>query len=529
MIDNARSNFKPEYRADLCIVGGGVAGITLATELRESFGNILVLESGEEHYHPDKQALYRADKVSSGFPDPTHSRLRMLGGSSNHWENNTSPLDAIDFERRAWVQNSGWPIKFDDVKPFYRKAAEYCGTGGDGYATDHWADDSRIDVLRGSALLQTSIAKASSPPTRFFYQHGEVLKQASTVSILQNATVVDADLNEAGDAIGCVYFESSPGKRARVRATCFVLCLGGIENARFLLALNDKYDNRIGNQFDNVGRYFMEHPTIRASHFFAADTAELAIYQNNRLPDRNVVGFMQLTDEALRENQLTNLRMPLHPANNYVLSEGISSFHVVKDALTDGEIPDAFGTHLVSLLSDLDMVIEAISRKSFDKRLFSHAQEPGGFQMVAMMEQTPSRNNRILLGQSKDAYGMRRVAIDWRVEQADKDRAWQCLELAAREIGARSLGRVRLLKQFDDRVWGSQLGFAHHHMGTTRMGESAEKAVVDRNGRIFGINNFYVAGSSVFTTGGHVPPTLTIVALTIRLARELEAKYASSE
>lgn len=126
MIINARKLTESTHiDADICIVGAGAAGITLANELKEQFANVVVLEAGGEQYEQSIQDYYDAHTVSPFYPDPKDSRLRFLGGATNHWANNTSPFEPIDFEKREWVKNSGWPITYKDIEPFYAKAAMY--------------------------------------------------------------------------------------------------------------------------------------------------------------------------------------------------------------------------------------------------------------------------------------------------------------------------------------------------------------------------------------------------------------------
>ncbi len=166
--------------------------------------------------------------------------------------------------------------------------------------------------------------------------------------------------------------------------------------------------------------------------------------------------------------------------------------------------------------------MEAIARKKFDSSLFDSAKNIGGFEIPMMMEQTPSENNRIKLGTKKDSLGIPKMIIDYQVSDSDKNRLWRSLDIVAQEVGAQSLGRLKLLKERSNRIWGDQLGFSNHHMGTTRMSTSPKTGVVDLNQRVFGTENLYISGSSVFSTGGNVPPTLTIAAMTIRLAEHIK-------
>ena len=173
------------------------------------------------------------------------------------------------------------------------------------------------------------------------------------------------------------------------------------------------------------------------------------------------------------------------------------------------------------------MVAEAISRKTFDKNIFSHADQLGGAGVHIMMEQTPDRNNRIRLGNQRDRLGVKKLVVDWKLGKQDIDMMWSGLMLLGREIGALSLGRLRLLKEQSQRLFGDQMSFGLHHMGTTRMATSPSSGVTDADQRVFGTENLYVAGSSVFVTGGHVAPTLSIVALSLRLADHLKARGLS--
>lgn len=528
LLDGSKLNERSSYESDICILGGGVAGIVLARELLGKFKKIILLESGGENYTQEAQELYApSTKNKSYYPDPTYSRLRFLGGSSNHWENNTSPLDPMDFENRSWIPNSGWPISFNDLESFYPKAEVYCGVKGNGYDTDEWVNKlAYTDLVKGSKVLETGIAKAAVPSTRFYAAHGQPLVENSSIQVITFANVVDLDFDEQTQKIQKVFFETKPGLRHEVKAKAFVMCFGGIENARMLLTFNEKYKNKIGNYHDNVGRYFMDHPTVRAANFYPHTHKGLELYTGDPIGDLNVKGFLELKKDSLALHELSNIRMPLQPATKYEMSDGISSHHILGDAFSEGELPEDFGAHILNYVKDIDMVVEAVSRKAFDKKLFDDADDIAGYQFAMMLEQTPHRDNRIRLGDKLDPYGIARIEIDWEFKKDDQERMWRGLEVTANELGALSIGRLRLLKERSERLMGDQLGYGHHHMGTTRMSKDYKSGVVDAKQKVFGTNNFFIGGSSVFSTGGHVPPTLTIAAMSIRLAETILKEYA---
>jgi choline dehydrogenase-like flavoprotein len=300
------------------------------------------------------------------------------------------------------------------------------------------------------------------------------------------------------------------------------MCFGGIENARMLLTFNEKYNDKLGNQFDNVGRYFMEHPTIRAAHFYPLHNKLNKIYSGILDGPHFIHGRCKLKESTQYKYHTNNLRLYFNERSKLDLSHGISSSHILTDGLKNKEIPDDFGIHLVNVLKDIDLISEAFLRKKFNTSFVSDANDFLGYQVVSMIEQTPDKNNRITLGNTRDPLNIKKINIDFRVTESDKKNAWRSLELLAQDPVLQSLGRIRLLKKRESRIWGSQLGFGHHHMGTTRMSHKMENGVVDPSSKVFGTQNFYVAGCSVFPTGGHVPPTLTIVAMAIKLANELK-------
>ncbi len=522
MIIDANKMATPDaLDADICIMGGGAAGITLAKKLLNSKRRIILIESGNETYDQETQGLYKTEDKPQIFPSTLASRLRFLGGSSNHWENSTERFDPIDLKEREWVPNSGWPIEYDELSQFYPEAENYCGLDDNGYDLRYWESQFNFNnPISGSSIVNSAILKSAIPFTRFFHKHGNILKDSKYIKILTNANVTDIDYKD--ETIHSVTIETLKQLQSKVTAKIFVMCFGGIENARILLNFNQKYDHKLGNKYDNVGRYFMEHPTIRAANFYPLNGKLDKIYDGIAYNNQLITARFKLTEEAQTKNQTNNLRLILSKSSNLILSEGVSSAHVIKDSLKNVTMPDNFGSHLVNIIKDADLITESYLKNEMDSSFFESAYEFGGYQFVSMIEQTPSRDNRITLGNTIDKLNIKQVKINWSITDYDKTKAWKSLELLAKDPTINKLGRVQVLKDSNSRIWKSQLGFGHHHMGTTRMSSEYKKGVVDPSLRVFGTKNFYISGSSVFPTGGHVPPTLTIIALTLKLANELK-------
>jgi choline dehydrogenase-like flavoprotein len=508
---------------DVCIMGAGVAGITIANEMMHKVGHVVLLESGGEKYDEKAQSSAKANNVPSPYPDPHQTRQRMLGGTSNHWANNTSPLSPIDFEKREGIDNSGWPISYQDIEPYYKRASVYCGTGEEGYDTKYWHEKFSINPLikpGQSQVLELGIAKAAVPPTRFFEAHGAALKDSTNVAVYSMANVIDMVFSRETEKVESIVFMGGNGLKHTVHANEFIMAFGGIENARMMLYFNHKYDNKLGNTYDNVGRHFMDHPTIRGAQIYTAVPEIFTLFEGEMTSDykRFILNFMQLSESALLDNELTNIRLPVSKSTKYDMSSGISSFHTLKERISGKSMSGTVGQHVTNVLMDIDMVTEAVSRKTFDFEIFNSASDFAGFEVPLMMEQTPHRDNRIVLSKETDAFGIPKVNIQWELKEADKDRLWKGLDVVGRELGALNIGRLRSLKERSSRLFNDQIGFGHHHMGTTRMSNIESEGVVDAEQKVYGTKNLSLAGCSVFVTGGHVPPTLTITATSIRLS-----------
>lgn len=507
---------------DVCIMGGGAAGITIAHELLGSGIKVCVLESGDLEFSDATQAFYEAQEVKKGFPDPHWSRLRYWGGSTNHWEGNCSPLSDSDFQYRDYIPNSGWPIGRDDLDPFYRRANVYCELGEYNPDPAYWQARSHKATLDLSgAQLQTGIVKSSSP-TRFGEVWGPALTSSEDVTVITGANAKTVAFDKKTDSVATVDIQSLEGNQFSIRAKKFILCMGGIENARMLRFWNEQNEDRLGNQGDCVGRYFMDHPIVEGAFFLPLrPREEFGFYKPHKIDGQAVAGFWELSPEALAAHEISNIRLPFVPVSKLYASDGVSSLHILKD----GEAGGHLWRHLRNVITDLDMIAESGMRRKFGREIFSDADEFSGYVFDTMLEQTPDPVNRIRLTSDLDALGIPKIAIDWRVSDADKERTWKAYEVMAREAGRLGLGRVRLLREREGRMWQSQLGFGHHHMGTTRMGQNPGHSVVDANTKVFGTRNLYVAGSSVFATGGHVPPTLTLVALAVRLSDHIKQQF----
>ena len=491
---------------DLCIVGAGAAGITIAREFIDDGASVLLLEGGGLAARPESQALYQGEVSGSDYHGLDRCRLRFFGGTTNHWGGTCRPLDAIDFEPRDWVAGSGWPISREQLLPYYERAQRVCQLGPLAYELEDWSELSRGALALNAPRIASRLFQYS-PPTRFGVQYRRALWRAPRLQVLLNANAVA--LHTAAERVEWLEFVSIERTRHRVHAERFVLALGGIENPRLLLASGS--ERGVGNEHDLVGRYFMDHPYVIPAAVVAPTGAFSSdLYQRMQVRGTALSAFLTATPELQRSEGLLNFGMSLIPRGRAAATQSLGQ---VALELSRGEWPDELAAKLADILANLDDVAADYYRELNDE---------SAFHMMHWMETTPNPDNRVTLQESRDRLGVPRPHLEWRISAEDIATMRRAYELVAGELGAAGAGRMRIDFQADATDWGDSLGWGCHHIGTTRMHDDPAQGVVDRHCKVHGVDNLYVGGSSVFPTAGASNPTLTIVALALRLADHLK-------
>lgn len=499
--DSATVESDTTIQKDVCIIGAGAAGITMALELEGSGRSVCVLESGGFHVETETQQL-AAGRPPIGLLREhadylATSRLRVLGGTTHHWTGNCRPLDAIDFEQRGWVPNSGWPFGPNELVPFYQRATKLLQIQPFDYSLQDLARKP-LDLDPAAGIVTTVYHR--SPPTRFGLTYREPLAASRNVEVLLHANVVNLQTDEAASRIEWVDVASLAGKRFRVRARCTVLAAGGLENARLLLSSNRVHSAGIGNQNDLVGRYFMEH-IYRGfgigTVFFAEPARALRLYTRESpggFLKHHHRGVFSLSEDLQRRHRLLNYQ-----------------FGIVPDQ--EPLPPPTLGGAVASLVGDLARA---------DRRKAPAGSHFARFKLGA--ELSPDAENRVVLGDEIDALGTRRLKLRYRLTPFDKESIRRAVLVFATMLGRAFAGRVQLETDLDDPWDWTVPGM--HHMGTTRMHADEKRGVVDPDCRVHGLSNLYIAGSSVFPTAGRPNPTFTLVALAIRLSDHIKTVLA---
>lgn len=504
---------------DLCIVGAGAAGLSVALEWVNSPLKVLLLEGGGFDLEPEMQDLYRGEIVGQPYYPLQAARLHYFGGTTGHWAGFCSTYDAIDFEKRPWVPHSGWPIRRADLDPFYKRAHPVLELGPYEYDVDDWAkrDPELVPLPVDPRVVWTKMWHFS-PPTRFGTKYRDAIVNARNVHLYTHANVCEVEANDALTAVQGLRVRTLGGKEYRVRARCYVLACSTIQNARLLLASNQQATTGLGNAHDLVGRYFMEHLEMPGGELVLAkpQSTKMKIYalEFGRTKAR---GELALSPQVQREHGLLNGTASLAPG---ALAEDVkSTFQFFTPQLLAAFMAWEKGGRK----GPLPMKAPESPSTSPATPMLSQF-----FHLMTRQEQAPNPNSRVTLSTEKDALGMLRAKLDWQLTELDKRSIRTFYQLLGQELGRSGTGRVQIRDWLlsDDRTWPSFLSGGWHHMGTTRMHADPTQGVVDANCRVHGLGNLYVAGAAVYPTAGSANPTLTLVALSLRLSDHLKTTLA---
>ncbi|WP_428484946.1 FAD-dependent oxidoreductase [Rhodopila sp.] len=534
-------------RAHICIVGAGPAGITLARELARSGQSILLIESGGVAPDETAQALNAGEVVDEALHSPPDKyRQRCLGGSTAIWGGRCVPFDPIDFETRSWIDGASWPLSHADVEQYYPVANAVCEAGAYEYDARLATNGGMRPLLRGFTAEHFDMngIERFSCPTNFGLRYGPALRTASNIRVLLNATVTRLDCSRDGARIEGLSVRNSHDIGFSVSADRFVLAMGGIEIPRLLLTSNDVHAAGIGNVNDLVGRYYMCHiaGTVgslrvngpRDSVWHGYDVADDGTYCRRRialLPDIQARRGLGNIVFRLHHPRITDPSHRTGPLSSIYLAQKFISYEYAKRLVSgtpSARLP--WMRHLLNAATDpfstAGFLAHWLRYRTLAERKFPSViirPRTNLFSLDFNAEQVPNANSRVDLATATDRFGNRQVRIDWRYSGQDVATVSQAFNLLRDDVAEQGIGTLELAAGEPDiaTVVRRDGAYGGHHIGTTRMGSSMASGVVDSNCKVFGVNNLYVAGSAVFATSSQANPTLTIVAMALRLADHL--------
>ncbi len=537
---------------DLCIIGGGPAGVTLALELAATGRHIVLLAGGGRRESAADRDLYRGGAAPAGSHEPLEeNRRRMWGGASSAWGGRCIPFDPVDFAARPWIPHSGWPITAAELAPYFTRATALCEAGDNAYLADRVFPDHPAEMITGfdGEEVVTQPLERWGPPTHFGRRYDAELRAATNVQVLLNGHATHLELDAQGGVITRVDAASEPGHAFTVEARQYVLACGGLENARLLLASNDVAVSGIGNHSDCVGRFYMSHLFGVFAKARLRDTGDSFIYDFER--DREGVYCRRrfwITPRAQEQCGIGNgIAFFFRPSLGEALHRDalFSATYLAKfflgSRLRRGlryQLARARANraallqHVRIVLADapglIPQIFRVIRARWFSRRRLPFVLPPKTspeFYLFFQTEHLPNPESRLVLCPERDAFGMPRLEARIAFTELDIETVVKLHRVIRDRFAASGTGELI----YDEAALRAHLRHSveafnsnAHQIGTTRMSRDPEHGVVDADCRVHGVANLFIAGSSVFPTSGHANPTLTLVALAVRLAAHLK-------
>ncbi|RFB73790.1 MULTISPECIES: aldo/keto reductase [unclassified Herbaspirillum] len=532
---------------DLCIVGAGPVGLTLALEAAARGRQVLLLESGGAEHNPATQQWSRATVLDQQAHAPMElASNRALGGSSWLWGGRCVPFEAIDFEPRKYVPHSGWPFTLDEVLPWYDKAADYldCGKAQFRQAPQHWPEMSEIEL--------SQLERWARQP-KLVGKLGPRVLASPDIHILFDATVTGLVFDDDQRSVKSLQARHKNAAIV-VQASHFVLAGGGLETTRLLLSAQQGHPALFGGIGGPLGRYYMGHifgsiASLTLTH--PGDFADLDFSEDDT--GTYVRRRFTISEEAQRTHHVLNtsffadnppfyderhrnptlslvfLGLSFPAIGRRMISEAIRLRHV-------GPPPYRYGAHLLNVLrrpwqaaADVLTILRLRYVSPVRKPGFVLRNQGGTYALNYHAEQIPNLDSRVTLNTEHDAHGMPRLTVDFRYLKDDAESALKAHEILDRQLRAAGKGKVEYHRSPDQRIGHilEQATDGFHQVGTTRMHDDPQLGVVDRHCQVHGVVNLHIASSSVFPTTGEANPTFLAVALAARLADRLAQRLSA--
>jgi choline dehydrogenase-like flavoprotein len=519
--------------ADICIVGAGVAGISIAREFIGRPERVVLLEGGGLEFTKSlrelptvlrrhtlgEQALTSGHNAGQPYYPLRFTRVRAFGGSSRAWHTHRGvharPLDAIDFASRDGLPEHGWPLTREQLDPFYARAQHVCGLGPFAYDTETWEAQGYGAPLPLDPGLVTSVMFQFGKRSKFD-RYENAFARAENVNLVLHATAVH--LADNGRSVVRADCATLSGNRFSVQARRFVIAAGAIETARLLLVSTDSQPGGIGNGRDLVGRSFMEHPDASVGYLIPdpkLDRNAFRLYQHQSIAkDVMVEAMFRLSDAVMQQERLLNAVLRLRPTYRSGMAAAVQSAQIVRRSVHYGVPTPGLARHALRTVLGAPKVLRHY-------RTWRSGQPPDVFGIDVMAEQGPTMSSRVRLSGRRDRLGLPMTILDWRLTSLDWHSIRRTMEIFGDAVRKAGIGTV--ISTIGDEKQPPAVFGNWHQLGTTRMHQDPAHGVVDENCRVHGISNLYIAGGSIFPTGGYANPSLTIVALSLRLADHLRS------
>ncbi len=555
IIDARQPGLPAQLQADIVIVGAGAAGITLALSLEDSGLDVIIVEAGGDRFDKQGQDFYRAQSFNpAAHGDVNMYRRRVLGGSTSVWGGRCIPFDTIDFEDRPWLSHARWPIGYEDVIAHYPRALEIARAGMPEFDAGLAFPGEQSNLVPGSLSEDIILNRIErfSEPTDFGCHYRAKLFAHPRIRLLTSAPVEQILLSDNGAHATGVRVRTSPDHTLTITAPRTVIATGGIETARLLLASNEVKPSGIGNDRDLVGRFYQCHLEGELGQIaFHAPRDQVRMNYERSWDGVYCRRYIWLAPAAQRREKLAGLVLrPAHAnivdpdhkdpvlsamylAKNFIVPEYARKMTALEQEARrarGGTTAAYYASHIRNIILGSPRLL-AFSADWTRRRVLASRKLPsvvlesknGIYPIDVNGEQEPNYDSRITLGNEPDASGMPRVHINWRTTQADHQRIIAGMRTIQNAFAQSNSATISLSEEAVAQYCNNPVPVGGHHIGTARMAETQETGVCDANAQVFGTKGLFLAGASVFPTSGFANPTLTLMALTLRLGDYLRS------
>ncbi|WP_454883800.1 GMC oxidoreductase [Sphingomonas oryzagri] len=549
--DALRAGNSTGITTSVIIVGAGPAGIALALALETHRVPCMLIEAGGDHFDKAGQDLYRAASIAPTDHGPVHRfRRRAFGGTTAIWGGRCIPFDPIDFEDRPWIPHAEWPIYYEEVSRYFRRALELCRADAPSFQASGALPDAPASMIGDIAHSDVILDRLElfSEPTHFGKAYRRRLRRSPSITVATHMQVVDIMTGADGRHVTGVAVRMPGGGIVRIGSQIVVVAAGALETARLLLSSKSVKSCGVGNEHDLVGRFYQSHLEGHVGEMQLAPGTEHRLGYERSAKGIYCRRYMWLSPEAQRREGLAG--MVLRPTHAKVADPAhgdpvLSAMFLVKDlvlpeyarsmnstehaeARAIGRGGGVYAHHLRNVVLGSPhlcaFAIDWARRRTLARRklpsVFLHRRD-GRYPLDINAEQTPNSESRVALDPTHDATGMPRLAIRWQTTEQDRDMVARGFATIQRAVAAGTGTQIIADPEGIARQIAALTRIGGHHVGTARMGRSARSGVVDANCETFDVAGLYVAGAAAFPTSGFANPTLMIVALALRLGDRL--------
>lgn len=516
-------------------MGAGPVGLALAFKLARNGIAAIVLESGDEH--GAAAACFKGiDVPAAHHASPDRATACGIGGTSRIWGGRCVPLDDIDFEQRDHVPHSGWPISHAELSGYYDEALAFLGCG---------SGEPAALAAAASGDVSTEVLERWSRQPDLDALHRRDLEASRLITVHTGCTVTGLRLEPDGERVAALNVLRN-GQPLEVEAETFVLAGGGLGNARLLLAAQRAWPLKFGGLDGPLGRFYTGHLTgyLAKIRFHSPRFAEALRFHNDgagalwrrRLA---VSARSQLVHSIMNTAFWFDSFSVADPAHGsgvlsaaYLALASLGLYRRLESGLAPSSPHSPNGDahrHWANIRSDPSLVrnfLDVVSdflRNGLGKRVYALPNPQGAYLLRYHAEQSPDPDNRLSLTGGRDGAPLPSGRVDYRFHAHDARSVLKSHELLDNWLRANRLGQLEYLWPAESReahILG-QATDGYHQIGLTRMSADPRRGVVDADCRVHGVDNLFVAGSSVFPTAGQANPTLAAVALAMRLADRL--------